>query len=158
MKSGDPSAIDFELNGADVRVAVPEGTPVLYVLRNTLGLKGTRFGCGEGDCGACTVHVDGQAVTSCNTPAWAIRGKRLTTIEGLEVDGRPHPLQGALLAEQAGQCGYCLDGIIMTAVAFLDANPDADEATLRRALSGNLCRCGVHLRVLAAIRRSRAPA
>jgi nicotinate dehydrogenase subunit A len=131
--------------------ADPE-TPLLYVLRNDLKLKGTRFGCGTGACGACTVIIDGKPVQSCDLPLSAAAGKVVTTIEGLAVNGDLHPLQRAFVDEQAAQCGYCMSGIVMTAKALLDVNPRAGEAEIRAALKGNLCRCGTHHRMLRAIR------
>jgi aerobic-type carbon monoxide dehydrogenase small subunit (CoxS/CutS family) len=132
--------------------AEPE-TPLLYVLRNDLKLKGARFGCGLGLCGACTVLVDGKPVQSCDFPLSAAAGKAVLTIEGLSTNGRLHPLQQAFVDEQAAQCGYCVTGIIMTAKALLDANPQPSEAEIRAALKGNLCRCGTHQRILRAIQR-----
>ncbi len=133
-------------------VAEPE-TPLLYVLRNDLKLKGTRFGCGTGLCGACMVVIDGKAVPSCDVPVSAMAGKSITTIEGLGDTGRLHPLQQAFVDEQAVQCGYCASGIIMTAKALLDAHPRPTDAEVREALQHNLCRCGTHHRILRAIRR-----
>ena len=146
--------IQFEVNGQRHAVAAPEETPLLYVLRNDLKLKGARFGCGLGQCGSCTVLVDGRPVQSCDFPLSAAAGKRVTTIEGLIKDGKPHPLQQAFVAEQAAQCGYCATGIIMSAKALLDANPRPSDAQIRAALKGNLCRCGTHLRILRAIKRA----
>jgi nicotinate dehydrogenase subunit A len=133
--------------------AEPE-TPLLYVLRNDLKLKGARFGCGLGQCGACTVLVDGKPVQSCDFPLSAAAGKGVLTIEGLSRNGTPHPLQQAFIAEQAAQCGYCVTGIIMTAKALLDTNPHPSDTEIRAALKGNLCRCGTHQRILRAIRRA----
>ena len=146
--------IQLEVNGQRHAVAAAEETPLLYVLRNDLKLKGARFGCGLGQCGACTVLVDGRPVQSCDFPLSAAAGKRVTTIEGLIKDGKPHPLQQAFVAEQAAQCGYCATGIIMSAKALLDANPRPSDAQIRAALKGNLCRCGTHLRILRAIKRA----
>lgn len=131
--------------------ADPE-TPLLYVLRNDLGLKGTRFGCGSGQCGACMVLIGGRPVPSCNLPLSDASGRAITTIEGLASDGEAHPIQRAFLAEQAGQCGYCLSGIIISAKALLDANPRPTDAEIGAALDGNLCRCGTHPRILRAVR------
>ena len=142
----------LNVNGAEREVAVEPETPLLYVLRNDLKLKGTRFGCGLGQCGACTVVVDGKAVQSCDVPVSAVAGKSITTIEGIGTIESPHPLQRAFIQHQAGQCGYCLSGIIMSAKALLDAKPQASDAEIREALAGNLCRCGTHTRILAAIR------
>lgn len=146
--------ITLNVNGAAHEVEVEDETPLLYVLRNDLGLKGARFGCGAGLCGACTVIIDGTAVQSCDLPASAAAGKHVTTIEGIGNLERPHPLQKAFIDEQAGQCGFCLTGIIMSAKALLDAKPKATEAEIREALAGNLCRCGTHHRILRAIRRA----
>ena len=146
--------IQLEVNGQRHAVAAAEETPLLYVLRNDFKLKGARFGCGLGQCGSCTVLVDGRPVQSCDFPLSAAAGKRVTTIEGLIRDGKPHPLQQAFVAEQAAQCGYCATGIIMSAKALLDANPRPSDAQIRAALKGNLCRCGTHLRILRAIRRA----
>ncbi|MGH6630440.1 MAG: (2Fe-2S)-binding protein, partial [Burkholderiales bacterium] len=124
--------------------------------RNDLNLKGARFGCGLGQCGACTVLVDGKPVQSCDLPLSAAAGKAITTVEGLAPDGELHPLQAAFIAEQAAQCGYCITGIIMRAKALLDANPRPTDAEIRSALKGNLCRCGTHRRILRAIQRAAA--
>jgi nicotinate dehydrogenase subunit A len=125
-------------------------TPLLYVLRNDLDLPGTRFGCGLGRCGTCTVHVDGQAVRSCMVPVRAVQGKRVTTIEGFD---KPDALQAAFVAEAAAQCGYCTSGVVMTARALLAQTPRPSEPQVREALAGNLCRCGSHTRVIRAVMR-----
>ena len=140
----------LRVNGGFHDVAADPQTPLLYVLRNDLRLKGTRFGCGSGQCGACTVIVDGKAVQSCDVPVSAVEGKSVETIESL---GGSHLLQRSFVAEQAAQCGYCVSGILMSAKALLDAEPRADDARIRQALEGNLCRCGTHARILRAIRR-----
>jgi nicotinate dehydrogenase subunit A len=124
------------------------------VLRNELGLRGPRFGCGLSQCGACTVHVDGRAVRSCGMPISAVGAAPVTTLEGLGTPARPHPLQQAFIDAQAAQCGFCINGMIMTAAALLAANPKPDDDELRGALAGNLCRCGTHLRILRAIKRA----
>jgi nicotinate dehydrogenase subunit A len=142
------------VNGRTHAVAAEPETALLYVLRNDLKLKGARFGCGMGQCGACTVLVDGKPVQSCDFPLSAAAGKSVTTIEGLARNGKLHPLQRAFIEEQAAQCGYCATGIIMTAKALLDTNPRPTEADIRAALKGNLCRCGTHYRILRAIRRA----
>ena len=142
------------VNGKRHVISAEPETPLLYVLRNDLKLKGARFGCGLGLCGACTVLVDGKPVQSCDFPLSAAAGKAVLTIEGLSSDGKPHPLQQAFVAEQAAQCGYCVTGIIMTAKALLDTNPQPSDAEIRAALKGNLCRCGTHQRILRAIRRA----
>jgi nicotinate dehydrogenase subunit A len=144
--------IVLTVNGAAREVTAEAETPLLYVLRNDLKLKGARFGCGLGQCGACTVIVDGKAVQSCDVPVSAVVGKAITTIEGIGTADEPHPLQRAFVHEQAAQCGYCVSGIIMTAKALLDVNPSPTDTELREALAGNLCRCGTHTRILRAIR------
>jgi nicotinate dehydrogenase subunit A len=147
------TAATIEVNGRRRTVAADGETPLLYVLRNDLKLKGARFGCGIGQCGACTVVVDGKAVQSCDVPLSAVAGKSITTIEGIGSGENLHALQRAFLAEQAAQCGYCTSGIIMTAYALLARNPHPDDAEIRAALAGNLCRCGTHARVMRAIKR-----
>ena len=147
-------AITLTVNGKIHSVSAEPETALLYVLRNDLKLKGARFGCGLGQCGACTVLVDGKPVQSCDFPLSAAVGKAITTIEGLAPDGELHPLQAAFIAEQAAQCGYCVTGIIMAAKALLDANPRPADAEIRTALKGNLCRCGTHHRILRAIHRA----
>ena len=143
----------LRVNGHDHEVAAEPDTPLLYVLRNDLKLKGTRFGCGAGQCGACTVLLDARAVQSCDTPLWSAAGREVTTIEGLGTPEAPHPLQRAFVEEQAVQCGYCINGIIMSAAALLRTRPQASDAEIASALERNLCRCGTHVRVLRAIRR-----
>ena len=147
-------AIKLTVNGKSHSVSAEPETALLYVLRNDLKLKGARFGCGLGQCGACTVLVDGKPVQSCDFPLSAAVGKAIITVEGLAPEGELHPLQAAFIAEQAAQCGYCVTGIIMTAKALLDANPRPADAEIRSALKGNLCRCGTHHRILRAIRRA----
>jgi nicotinate dehydrogenase subunit A len=142
----------LQVNGASHEIAADPETPLLYVLRNDLKLKGARFGCGLGQCGACTVIIDGKAVQSCDVPLSAVAGLSITTIEGIGAPDRLHPLQQAFIREQAAQCGYCATGIIMSAKALLDANPTPTDAQIRAALAGNLCRCGTHIRMLRAIR------
>ena len=144
------------VNGQPREVAADPETPLLYVLRNDLGLTGTKFGCGLGQCGACTVLVDGQPVRSCMLPVQAVAGQAVITIEGLDSPEHPHPLQAAFIEEQAVQCGYCTPGIVMTAKAVLDRTPRPTEAQLREALSGVLCRCGTHDRVIRAVLRAAA--
>jgi nicotinate dehydrogenase subunit A len=147
-------AITLTVNGRNHAVAAEPETALLYVLRNDLKLKGARFGCGMGQCGACTVLVDGKPVQSCDLPLSAAAGKSITTVEGLARNGELHPLQRAFIEEQAAQCGYCATGIIMSAKALLDANPRPTEPEIRAALKGNLCRCGTHHRILRAIQRA----
>jgi nicotinate dehydrogenase subunit A len=137
-----------EINGVQREIAAGPDTPLLYVLRNHLGLPGTRFGCGSGQCGACFVLVDGRAIASCDLPVSFVSGKRVTTVEGL---GGQHPVQKALERHQAAQCGYCMSGIIMTAVSLLAQKPNPTEGEVRSALDKNLCRCGSHNRVVKAI-------
>jgi len=144
------------VNGQPREVAADPETPLLYVLRNDLGLTGTKFGCGLGQCGACTVLVDGKPVRSCMLPVQAVAGQTVTTIEGLGSPERPHPLQAALIEEQAVQCGYCTPGIVMVAKAILDRTPRPTEAQLREALNEVLCRCGTHDRVIRAVLRAAA--
>jgi nicotinate dehydrogenase subunit A len=148
-----PEEVSFTLNGRPCTVAVGPDVPLLYVLRNDLGLKGTRFGCGLGLCGACTVIVDGRARPSCDMPVSAVVGSDVVTLEGLAQGNALHPLQQAFIDEGAGQCGFCIAGILMTAKALLDAEPNADDGRVREALEANICRCGVHARVLRAISR-----
>jgi nicotinate dehydrogenase subunit A len=143
--------IAFAVNGAPVSFMLDESTALLHVLRNDLGLKGTRFGCGEGGCGACAVHVDGRSVLSCDTPLWAVDRKAVTTIEGLATPDGLGRLQQAFVEHQAGQCGYCLSGVIMAAQALLDSNPRPTRAEICAALDRHLCRCGTHVRILRAI-------
>jgi nicotinate dehydrogenase subunit A len=133
-----------------------DDTPLLDVLRNALGLMGTRFGCGLEQCGCCTVLIDGRAEKSCAKPIWSVAGKPVTTIEGLGTKEAPHPLQQAFLDEQAGQCGYCLSGIIISAKALLDRNPSPTRAEIAAALDGNICRCGSHNRILRAVAKAAA--
>ncbi len=151
-------ALIITVNGTSHEIPADPETPLLYVLRNDLKLKGTRFGCGTGLCGACMVIIDGKAVQSCDVTVSAVAGKTITTIEGLGSVEHPHPLQRAFIAEQAAQCGYCASGIIMSAKALLDANPKAGDAEIRKALEGNLCRCGTHHRIVRAIKRAAAEA
>jgi len=142
------------VNGDSHAVEADPETPLLYVLRNDLKLKGARFGCGHGQCGACTVLVDGKPVQSCDIPLSAAVGRSIVTVEGLAANGKPHPLQQAFIAEQAAQCGYCITGIIMAAKALLDTNRNPSDAEIRAALKGNLCRCGTHHRILRAVHRA----
>ena len=146
--------LTINVNGAPHTLDADAETPLLYVLRNDLKLKGARFGCGLGQCGACMVIIDGKAVPSCDIPVSAVAGKAVTTIEGIGGGDRLHPLQQAFIEEQAAQCGYCASGIIMTAKALLDAKPRASDAEIKAALARNLCRCGTHQRILCAIRNA----
>ncbi len=147
-------AIRFTVNGAERVVQAAQNTPLVYVLRNDLGLKGTRLGCGANQCGACHVLIDGQSVPSCDTPLWAAAGKNVVTIEGLGTPERAHRLQRAFIAEQAGQCGYCLSGIMISAEALLARTPDPTEDEVRTALDRHLCRCGTHNRIVRAVLRA----
>ena len=150
-------SFDFEVNGKRVNVTPSsDDTPLLDVLRNALGLMGTRFGCGLEQCGCCTVLIDGKPEKSCAKPVWSVAGKTVTTIEGLGTKEKPHPLQQAFLDEQAGQCGYCLSGIIVSAKALLDANPSPTRAEIAAALDGNICRCGSHNRIIRAVAKAAA--
>jgi nicotinate dehydrogenase subunit A len=146
--------IELEVNGERRKVAAGPDTPLLYVLRNDLGLVGSRFGCGTGQCGACFVIVEGKPVPSCDTPLWSVENKSVTTVEGLARGGELHPVQKALLAEQAAQCGYCISGIAVAAAAFLSQNSSPSEQQVREALDRNLCRCGAHNRVVRAVLRA----
>jgi nicotinate dehydrogenase subunit A len=147
----------LHVNGKPARVRVDDPqVPLLYVLRNDLDLHGPRFGCGLGQCGACTVLVEGVATRSCITPAASVVRKRVVTLEGLGTPERPHPLQQAFIDEQAAQCGYCINGMIMQAKTLLDRNKHPTEAQIREALADNLCRCGTHLRIVRAIQRASA--
>ena len=141
----------LEVNGASRKVEARPDTPLLYVLRNDLGLSGTRFGCGSGQCGACFVLVDGKPMASCDLPVSFVENRKVTTIEGL---GGRHPVQKALVAEQAAQCGYCMSGIVMSAVALLSRNAKPSEEEVRKSLDRNLCRCGSHNRVVRAVMRA----
>ena len=145
----------LDVNGKRATIDVDDPqTPLLYALRDNLGLHGPRFGCGLGQCGACTVHVDGRAVRSCVTPVASVAGKHVVTLEGLGTPSRPHPLQLAFIEEQAVQCGYCINGMIMQAAALLQTNRKPSEDEIKAALAGNLCRCGTHLRIVRAIKRA----
>ena len=146
--------IDFNVNGNPVHIDADPATPLLYALRDHLSLNGAKFGCGLAQCGACTVLVNGEAVRSCVTPVGGLGEAAITTLEGLGTLDRPHPLQRAFIGEQAVQCGYCINGMIMTAKALLDRNPRPSEADVRQALATNLCRCGTHNRIVSAVMRA----
>lgn len=152
-----PTTTSLNVNGTSVESTADPETPLLYVLRNDLQLKGTRFGCGAGVCGTCTVRVDGRAERSCILPLSAVDGCSVTTIEGLADGARLDSLQRAFLAEQAGQCGYCLSGILMSARVLLDGNPHPTRAEIRSALDDNLCRCGTMDRMVRAVERASRP-
>jgi nicotinate dehydrogenase subunit A len=148
--------MSLDVNGRAAPVSVDDlDTPLLYVLRDDLGLHGPRFGCGLGQCGACAVHVDGQAVRSCITPVSSLKaGAKIVTLEGLGSPDKPHPVQAAFIAEQAAQCGYCINGMIMQSAALLNETPKPDETAIRQALAQNLCRCGTHQRIVRAVQRA----
>ena len=146
--------MEITVNGRTLNVMAEAETPLLYVLRNDAGCKGVRYGCGLGQCGACTVIIDGKPVQSCDVPVSAVAGKAITTVEGIGSEAKPHPLQAAFVEEQAAQCGYCVTGIIMSAKVLLDANPSPSDTEIKQALSKNLCRCGTHLRIVRAIKRA----
>lgn len=148
--------ISITVNGLFHEVSAEAETPLLYVLRNETGCKGVRYGCGLGQCGTCTVIIEGKPVQSCDVPVSAVAGKSITTIEGIGTVDHPHPLQRAFIEEQAAQCGYCATGIIMSAKALLDANNSPTDVELKQALSKNLCRCGTHQRIMRAIKRAAA--
>ncbi len=148
------SLIQLEVNGRSYQVDADPSTPLLYVLSDDLALKGPKFGCGLGQCGACTVLLRGQAVRSCITPVKSAEGASITTLEGLGTPEKPHPLQKAFIDEQAAQCGFCLNGVILTAKAMLDRNPKPTDAQIQQTFSNVLCRCFTHTRMLRAIRRA----
>ena len=146
--------ITLNVNGNAFQVDVEPATPLLYVLRDYLQLNGAKFGCGLGQCGSCTVMVDGRAVLSCVTPVVALAGRRVKTIEGLGTAEEPGPVQRAFIEEQAAQCGYCIPGMMMRAQALLEANPAPSKAEIRRHMNANLCRCGTQMRILRAVERA----
>lgn len=141
----------IEVNGVVREVGTEDGTPLLYALRNHLGLRGSRFGCGQGLCGACLVLIDGRPDYSCSVPMWAVEGRAITTIEGLGTPETPHPVAQSFVAGQAAQCGYCISGMIVGAVGLLRGNDDPTEEEVRAALDRNLCRCGAHNRIVRAV-------
>jgi nicotinate dehydrogenase subunit A len=147
------SILTLRVNGRQHELDLDPTTPLLYVLSDDLALRGPKFGCGLGQCGACTVIVKGQAIRSCVTPVSAVAGSEVTTLDGLGTPEKPHPIQQAFIDEQAAQCGFCLSGVIMTAKAFVDRNPKASETEIHQAMSGVLCRCFGHVRMLRAIKR-----
>ena len=148
--------ITLDVNGSARTLDAEPDTPLLYVLRDALRLNGPKFGCGLAQCGACTVLVDGAAVRSCSLPVAKAAGRKVTTLEGLGSSARPHPIQRAFIEEQAVQCGYCINGMIMTSAALLGRTPNPSEREIRRSLAGNLCRCGTHPRILRAVKRAAA--
>jgi len=152
-----PRSMALHVNGRTTQISVDDpNMPLLYALRNDLGLHGPRFGCGLGQCGACTVHIDGNAVRSCITPLSSVGNRDVVTLEGLGTPEKPHPMQQAFIDEQAVQCGYCINGMIMEAAAFLTKTRNPSEEQIREALASNLCRCGTHLRILRAVKRAAA--
>ena len=147
--------ISLTVNGKTVAIDADDAQmPLLYALRDNLGLHGPRFGCGLGQCGACTVHIDGKAARSCTIPVASVTGKKVVTLEGLGTPAKPHPLQKAFVDEQAVQCGSCINGMIMQAAAYLQTNRKPSEQEIKTALAENLCRCGTHLRIVRAIKRA----
>jgi nicotinate dehydrogenase subunit A len=146
--------LSLTVNGHTHSLPVPADAPLLTVLRNDLGLNGPKFGCGLGECGACTVLVDGTAARACVIPVGGVAGRSITTLEGLGTRDQPHPVQQAFIDEQAAQCGYCLNGMIMMATALLAREPNPSEARIRNELSGNLCRCGTHVEIVRAVQRA----
>jgi nicotinate dehydrogenase subunit A len=149
-----PQQLTLNVNGKDRIVTIAPDTPLLYVLRDNLGLHGPKFGCGLGECGACTVIMNGAATRSCVIPAAATEGAKIVTLEGLGTIEKPHPVQKAFIEEQAAQCGYCINGMIMTAAAFLDSEPHPTRPAIIGALNANLCRCGTHMRIVRAVERA----
>ena len=149
-------SVRFRLNGAETEIDADPDRSLLDILRARLGMTGSHFGCGAGECGACNVIIGDRAVASCDTPLWSVADKDITTIEGLGTSERPHPLQSAFIAEQALQCGYCIPGILMSAAALLKKNPSPSDADVRAALDRNLCRCGSQNRMVRAVLRAAA--
>lgn len=154
MVARQDTSLEIRVNGESHQVQAAPETPLLYVLRNDLRLNAAKFGCGLGQCGACTVLSDGQPIRSCIVPISEVVGTEITTLEGLGSAENLHPIQQAFLEEQAAQCGYCIPGVMMTAAAFLEQNPEPSEEEIRTALNGNLCRCGTHVRILRAVQRA----
>jgi len=148
------ATLTIVVNGKRHRVQATPDTPLLYVLRNELRLQGPRFGCGLAQCGACTVHLNGEAVRSCIVPVSSVRGQKVTTLEALATDKNPHPVVEAFIDEGAAQCGYCINGMVMQSVAFLKKNPRPTEAQIKKALNANICRCGTHYRIVRAVERA----
>ena len=146
--------IKLTINGKTHQVDVEPDTPLLWVIRDTIGMTGTKYGCGIAQCGACTVHLDGQPIRSCVTPMSAVGAGKVVTLSGLGTPDKPHPLQAAYVAEEVPQCGYCINGWIMTAAAFLQTNKKPSDSEIKQALSGLKCRCGTHLAILRAVKRA----
>jgi aerobic-type carbon monoxide dehydrogenase small subunit (CoxS/CutS family) len=157
MQPPMPTQVDVRVNEALVVITSDRETPLLTALRDELGLVGSRFGCGEGLCGACFVDVDGTVMPSCQTPVWQVEGRSVTTVEGLCVDGVPHPVQQAIIDRQAAQCGFCISGIVVRAAALLRDEPNADADRIAEALERNLCRCGSQQRIIDAVLAAREP-
>lgn len=153
MPQKSTQKLTINVNGTDHTIEAEPDSMLLYALRDNLGLHGPKFGCGLSECGACTVIMDGNAIRSCVTPLSILKGRKITTLEGLGTIDKPNPLQQAFIDEQAAQCGYCINGMIMSAQAFLDKNPKASRDDIKQALNGNLCRCGTHMRILRAVER-----
>jgi nicotinate dehydrogenase subunit A len=149
-------AVTLSVNGRTHSLDVEPDTPLLYVLRDDLALHGPKFGCGLAQCGACTVIVDGQAMRSCSVEVGKVAGKKITTLEGLGTSAKPDPIQKAFIDEGAAQCGYCINGMVMTSKALLAKNPNPSDRQIRQALAGNLCRCGTHVRIVKAVKRAAA--
>ncbi|HEY0340361.1 MAG TPA: (2Fe-2S)-binding protein [Steroidobacteraceae bacterium] len=150
------ASVEFTLDGRAVSVDADGAMPLLYAIRNDLGRNNPHFGCGLAQCGACTVHLDGQALRSCITPLSSVQGRAVTTIKGLGTPEKPHPVQQAYIEEQVPQCGYCVNGWIMTAAALLSGNPRATDEQIRDGLAGLKCRCGTHMSIMRAVKRARA--
>lgn len=146
--------IELNVDGKAHSIDADADMPLLYALRDDLGLKNPRFGCGLAQCGACTVLIDGEPARSCSIPVDSLKGKKVTTLQGIQADGKPHKVQQAFIDEQVPQCGYCLNGWVMTSVAFLEKNPKPSDAQIRDALSGIKCRCGTHVAILRAVKRA----
>ena len=144
----------LNVNGQSVKVEADSDTPLLYVLRDNLALQGPKYGCGLGQCGACTVLIDGHAVRSCVTPIASLKGGNIVTLEGLGTPEKPHPVQQAFIDEQAAECGYCINGMVMQSVDLLSKNPRPSEGLIQQALAANLCRCGTHTRIVKAVKRA----
>jgi nicotinate dehydrogenase subunit A len=156
MPNKKVSAMKYQLNvnGKPVTTEADSDTPLLYVLRDNLGLQGPKYGCGLGQCGACTVLIDGRAVRSCVTSVASLKGGNIVTLEGLGTPEKPHPVQQAFIDEQAAQCGYCINGMVMQSVDLLSKNPRPSEGLIQQALAANLCRCGTHTRIVKAVKRA----
>ncbi len=154
MQSTPATPLTLSINGQPHEVQATPDTPLLYVLRNELGLHAAKFGCGLAQCGACTVHQDGQPIRSCVTQVQSVAGSEITTLEGLAPGSELHPIQQAFIAEQAAQCGYCIPGMMMTAAALLESTPEPTQDDINTAFAGNLCRCGTHVRIVRAIQRA----